>query len=71
MSGDVEETVIGHIPSFRRGDTVSYGGNSAVIDYLIIRNGDLLVCLHAHVDPVPVRALSAPLWPVIWNKRLK
>jgi hypothetical protein len=66
---DSDETVLGHLPVFRSGETVRYRDNNMVVHYVIVRGHDLLVRLHAHNEPVHARHLYAPLAPVIWRKR--
>ncbi len=63
------ETVLCHMPVFRSGDTVRFGAGTAVVDYVIVRKGHLLVRLHAHNDPVRAEQLHAPVLPVVWRPR--
>ena len=66
---DSDETVLGHLPFFRSGETVRYRENNLVVHYVIVRGHDLLVRLHTHHEPVHAHHLNVPLAPVIWRKR--
>jgi hypothetical protein len=66
---DTEETVLGHLPVFRSGETVRYRDDNVVVDYVIVRGHDLLVRLYAHHDLVRADHLKTTLVPVIWRKR--
>ena len=66
-----KEVVLGHVPQFIRGQSVRYGDNEAIVDYVIVRKGTLHVRLMAHVNPVPGEKLHAPLVPIVWRRRLQ
>jgi hypothetical protein len=63
-----EEVVLGHAPHFFGGQSVRYGDNEAIVDYVILRKGTLHVRLMAHVNPVPGEKLHAPMVPIVWRR---
>jgi hypothetical protein len=69
MSDASEETVLCHLPVYQPGAAVRYGNDDAIIDYVIVRKGDLMVRLRAHAHPVPADSIKVPLRPVVWHRR--
>lgn len=60
--------VLGYLPMYRPGTSVRYGGSKAVVDYVILREGQLLVYLQHHPKPVKPEEIEATAVPLVRRK---